>query len=179
MIFREADALEQAADFLARILDVQMFEGELHRRDLVVGVKNLEIARQAKAFCFAPQKPCGKRVKRSDPRIVERLPLADEQIADALLHLRGGLICEGHGENRAAGHALLDQVRDAVGDGARFPRARPGQNQYGPLKSGGGFMLADIQVVKECHHGRRARLGSNILSDEVAFGKFALALSSQ
>ena len=34
-------------------------------------------------------------------------------------------------------------------------------------------LLPGIQFVKECHVGRRARLGSNILSDEVAFGKFA------
>ena len=175
MILREADALEKAANFLARILDVQMFEGKFHGRDLVVGVKNLEIARQPEAFRFAAQQPCGKRVKRSDPRIVERLSLADEQIADALFHLRRGFIGERHGEDRAARHALLDQVRDPVGNGARLARARPGKNQDGTINSGCGFKLSGIQFVKECHIGRRARLGSNILSDRVAFGKFALA----
>ena len=174
MILREADALEKAADFLARILDVQMFERKFHGRDLVVGVKNLEIARQSEAFRLAAQEPCGKRVKRSDPRIVKRLSLADEQIADALFHLRRGFIGERHGENRAARHALLDQVRDPIGDGARLARARAGKNQDGAINSGCGFMLPGIQFVKECHVGRRARLGSNILSDEVAFGKFAL-----
>jgi hypothetical protein len=147
MIFREADALEQAADFLARILDVQMFEGKLYGRDLVVGVKYFEIAGKSEAFRFPAQEPCGKRVKCSDPRIVVPFPLADEQIADALLHLRRGFVGEGYGENRAAGYALLDQVRDSVGNGARFPRAGPGEDQDGTFNGGSCFVLPGIQLV--------------------------------
>src|SRR5712664_635926 len=87
MILGEADALEKATNFLARILDAQMFESEFHGSSLVVSIKNLEIARQPKAFCFTAQEPCGERVECSDPGVVVRLSLADQQIADALLPL--------------------------------------------------------------------------------------------
>ena len=80
-------------------------------------------------------------MERSDPRIVERFSLADEQIADALFHLRRRFIGERHGENRAAGYALLDQVRDPIGNGARLARASPGENQDRAFKSGRGFVL--------------------------------------
>ena len=49
MIFREADPFQQAANALAGILDVELFEGKLHDGGLVVGVINLEIARQTQA----------------------------------------------------------------------------------------------------------------------------------
>jgi hypothetical protein len=124
-----------------------MFERKFYRRGLVVGVKNLEIAGQSKALCFTPQEPSRKRVKRSDPRLVEPLALADEQIADALFHLRRGLIGERHGENRTARHALLDQVSDTVSNGARFASARSGENQDRAFDGGGGFPLPGIQFV--------------------------------
>src|ERR1700722_11482969 len=175
VIFRKADALEQAADFFSGILDVQMFEGKFHGRHLIVRVKNLEIARQAEAFCFAAQHPRRKRMKSSDPRIVIRPSLADEQIADALFHLRRSFVREGYRENRMAGDTLLDQVRDPVSNGARFPRARTGKYEDGTINRGRGLVLPGIQFVKEYHVGRRARFGGCILSDADAFGKSALA----
>ncbi len=172
MVLREADALEQAADFLARILDLQMFEGQLHGCGLIVGIKNFEIARKAEPLRFSPQEPRRKRVKRSDPRIVECLPLAHQKIADSLLHLRRGFIGERDGQDRVSGHALFDQVRDPVGNRARFPRPRSGENQNGTFKSGCGFVLSGIQFVKKRHNGRRACLERSILSDEDALGKY-------
>src|SRR4029077_12681270 len=106
MIFREADSLKQAAAFLAGVFDAQMFERKFYGRDLVVGVKNLEIAGQPEALRFAAQQPCGKRVKCADPWIVERLGLPNQKIADALLHLRGRFVRERYSQNRASGHTL-------------------------------------------------------------------------
>jgi hypothetical protein len=124
-----------------------MFERKFYGRDLVVGVKNLEIAGQSEALGFASQQPCGKRVKCANPWIVERLGLANQQIADALLHLRRRFVGEGYSENRAAGHALLDEVRDPVSNRPRLARAGTGEYQDWTLKGDGGFLLPGIQFV--------------------------------
>ena len=96
-------------------------------------------------------------MKRADPGIVKRQSLADQQVADTLLHLPGGLVRECHGQNRAAGDALVDQVSDAIGDGARLARAGARENQYGSFNCSCGFALSGIQFVKECHDGEWAR----------------------
>jgi hypothetical protein len=114
-------------------------------------------------------------MKRSNPRIVVCFSPADQQIADALFHLRRGFIGERHGKNRAAMYTLLDQVRDPVSDGASLACARAGKNQDGTFNGGRSFMLPGIQFVKKSHVGRRARLERYILSDVVVFGKYALA----
>ena len=153
-------------------LMLMLFERQLHDGGLIVGVVNLEIARQAEAWGFTAQKPRGEGMKCADPGIVKRESLADQQVADAFLHLPGGLIRERHRKNRAAGNALIDQVGDAIRDGARFARPGAGQNQYRSFNGCCSFALPGIQFVKECHDGEWARLKYNILSDAEWFGKF-------
>ena len=103
VVLGEADALQQSANFFAGVLDVQMVERQLYGRDLVVGVENLEIAGQSEALGFATQQPRGKGMKCSHPGIVVGLAPAHQQVAQAFLHLRRGLVGEGHGENGIAG----------------------------------------------------------------------------
>jgi hypothetical protein len=175
VVLGKADALEQPAVLFARIVDAQAVQRQLHHGGLIVGVINLEIARQAKAFRFPAQQPRRKGVEGPDPRIVVRLALADQQVAHALLHLRRGLVGERHGQNRMAVHALLDQVGDAVGNGARFSRARSGENQDWAIKGGCSFTLAGIQFVEERHVLQAGPFGDDILTDATWFGKFARA----
>jgi hypothetical protein len=124
-----------------------VIERKFYGCDLIVSVKNLEIARKSEPLRFAAQEPRGESMKRSDPRIVKRLSLAHEQIAHAFFHLSGGLIGKSHGENGTAGNILFDQIRDPVGNGARLSSARACKNQHRAFCSGGGFALAGIQFV--------------------------------
>jgi hypothetical protein len=150
-----------------------MIEGELHGRGLVVRVENFEVARQAEARGFAAQEPRRECVKGSNPRNVKRVSLAHQQIADALFHLLRGFVGECNGEDRAAGHALEDQVRDAIRHRPRFARARARQDQHGTPKGRRGFQLSGIQFVEKSHFEVRARQGNAILTDGDGIGKFA------
>jgi hypothetical protein len=86
-------------------------------------------------------------MKCADPGIVERQPFADQKIANAILHLLGGFVGERHGQDGAAVNTLLDQIGDAIRDGARLARSGAGQNQYGALNGGGGFALSGVEFV--------------------------------
>jgi len=156
MVFREADPFQQAADALSRILDLELFEGKLHDGGLVVRVINFEIPRQTEPGGLPAQHPGAKGVERADPRIIKGKSLPDQQVADALLHLSRRLIREGNGKDRAARHALLDEVSDAIRNGARFSRPRTGENQDRAFQCCRGFALSGIQFVKESHDGERA-----------------------
>jgi hypothetical protein len=55
MVFREADPFQEAADALARVLDVELFEGELNDGGLVIRVTNPKVSRKAEAWGFTAQ----------------------------------------------------------------------------------------------------------------------------
>ncbi len=157
MIFRGADAFQQAADALSRILDFQLLEGKLYDGGLVVGIINFEIPRQTEAGGLTAQHPGAKGMERADPRIIIGEAFADKKIAYALLHLSGGLVCKCYGQNRTAGDALVDQISDAIRDGARLARPGTRENQDRSLRYSRGFALSGIQFVKKSHDGELAR----------------------
>jgi len=98
-------------------------------------------------------------MERTDPRIIKGEPLPHQEVADTLLHLSRRLIREGNGKNRAARHALLDEVSDAIRNGACFACPGAGENQYRTLQCCRGFALSGIQFVKESHDGEWAVRG--------------------
>ena len=71
--------------------------------------------------------------------------------ADAFSHLVGGLIGEGDGQDGTAGHALLDQMGDAIGDDARLAGARAGQNEDRTVGGEDSFTLLRIQAIQIIH----------------------------
>ncbi len=74
-----------------------------------------------------------------------------QQAADALLHLAGGLVGEGYGDDvLRADAALLDQVGDLAGDHAGLAGAGAGEHQHGAADIVHGFLLPGI----ESGHGR-------------------------
>ncbi|MNP14133.1 hypothetical protein D3C76_1064460 [compost metagenome] len=69
-----------------------------------------------------------------------------QQGADALLHLAGGLVGEGHGDDvLGADAALLDQVGDLAGDHAGLAGTGAGQHQQGAADEVHGLLLPGIE----------------------------------
>ena len=57
--------------------------------------------------------------------------LGADEVEDALAHLGGGLVGEGHRQDRPRRDAALDQAGDALGDDARLAGACAGEHQDG------------------------------------------------
>ena len=72
------------------------------------------------------------------------------------LHLAGGLVGEGDGEDVAGADALLQQVGDAARDDARLAAAGAGQDEQRPFDVRDGLALGGGQVGQQvggCHDG--------------------------
>ena len=71
-----------------------------------------------------------------------------------LLHLAGGLVGEGDGQDVARPHALLQQLGDAAGDDPGLAAAGPGQDQQRALDVRDGRLLGGGQVGEQVGRGR-------------------------
>jgi hypothetical protein len=71
----------------------------LDQPDLVVGVEDGEVRAQPDQLGMAAQQACADRVEGAEPG--HALDAAPTRSADALLHLAGGLVGEGHGQDLA------------------------------------------------------------------------------
>ena len=65
-----------------------------------------------------------------------------------LLHFPCGFIGEGDGQNIPGFDPLRQKISDAVGDDARFSRARSRQNQKRAVAVRDGFPLREIEVIE-------------------------------
>ena len=75
-----------------------------------------------------------------------------------VLHLGRGLVGEGHRENGARLHALVDQVGDPGDESFRFAGAGASENDDGAFGGLGGLPLFFIQCVKRIHERRNLPL---------------------
>ena len=86
-------------------------------------------------------------VERRDPH---RAAVHAEQRLDPLAHLSGGLVGEGDRHDLVGiDEAFGDQERDAMGDDARFPRTRTGEDQQRPFGVADGRLLFGIEGREE------------------------------
>ena len=97
---------------------------------------------------LAPQDARARRVERQDPHALG--DAAADQSLDAIGHLAGGLVRERDRQDRPGIHAeLADQVRDAVRQRARLPRAGPGHDEDRPLRVEDGLGLDVVQAFEQ------------------------------
>ena len=76
--------------------------------------------------------------------------LVADQGQDALAHLGGGLVGEGHGQDLPGLHALdADEVGDAVGQHAGLAGAGTGQDEQRPLGRGDGARLLGVEPLDD------------------------------
>jgi hypothetical protein len=69
-------------------------------------------------------------------------------MGDPLLHLLGGFIRKGDGQNTIGWSSMPNQIGNPVGHNAGFPRTSTGQHQERTGQGVDGFELWGVQV---CH----------------------------
>ena len=117
-------------------------------RALVRLVVDRERAVEPHERALPPEQPGTERVERPDRQLAELL--AADQAFEPLLHLAGGLVREGDGEDRTRRHAeVADQVRDPVREHAGLARACAGKDQQGAVAMRHGGALLEIEGIED------------------------------
>ena len=110
-------------------------------------VVDRELLRVAELVGVPPQDPHAGGVERGHPHLLG--DRADEG-ADPVLHLVGGLVGEGDGEDLEGADALVaDQVGDAVREHAGLAGAGAGDDEQRPVDVGDGLRLDRVQPLEE------------------------------
>src|SRR5688572_270994 len=95
-------------------------------------------------------------VKRSAP---EPCRLDPGELVHAVEHFFRGLVGEGEEKDFAGTHALGKQVRDPVGEGARFAGARAGKDEQRTGLRGDGRELLVVELRAEVDRWETGRSG--------------------
>ena len=152
----------QLAGGPALLVDAGGLDHLFHQADLVVRVQNSEVGSQPGKLRMAAQNLGAQRVEGAEP--LHALHRAADQCADALLHLAGGLVGEGHRQNLARpGAAGVEQMRQPRGQHPRLAGAGARQHEHGAIKRLHGFALRLVQVLKvrrRRSHARRRPFGN-------------------
>ena len=130
----------------------------LHEAFGIFAVERGEVGRQSKAVGVLLDEPSADGVKGAAGDSVAG---AAEEVGEPSRHLSGGFVGEGEREDAFGAHAGLNEVGDAVGEGACFAGARPGDNE-GRLKRGGddgALLVVEPVEVGGCRR-RSGRLHS-------------------
>ena len=132
----------------------ELLEARLDQPHLILVVVDREARRVAQALRFAPQHPAAGSVEREDPDRAGRLA---EHALESLAHLPRRLVREGDREDLVRLDAAgADQVRDAVREDARLPRARAGDHEERPFRREHGLALGVVEVGEVALRGRNA-----------------------
>ena len=102
--------------------------------------------RQANLPALLAQQLPAERVKRADPYAVGAIA---HSIPQARVHLFGGFVREGEGENVFGRDAPLSQQKQDAGDQrTRLARSRPGVHKCRPLDNTRRCPLTGIQAIE-------------------------------
>src|SRR5262249_28984751 len=135
-------------------VDGPLAQRTLDQGDLVRGVGDGESPRPAEAVDVLAEHLGSEGVEGADG---ERLCALPHQPHHPFLHLAGGLVGEGDGEDGAGWDPAGEQPGDAVGDDPRLSAPCPGEHQEGAFGGGDGKTLRRVQSG-EVHAGR-TRIG--------------------
>ena len=132
------------------VLVAQHVADEAHGVGLVV---DRERRREAEGLAVASEDAHARRVERRHPHLLGHRP---DEGADAVLHLVGGLVGEGDGEDLERRDALLDEVGYAMGEHPRLARTGAGDHEQGAARVDDGLRLVRVEpgeeVVRRAHH---------------------------
>ena len=139
-----ADLLHWHAVFV----HAQGFQPVLDDPVLIVLVINGKRTLITQFFDVPPQNAHANRMEGADPHV---RGVGPHQLFHPRLHFPGRFVGKGQGQNMPGLHPMVDQIGDAVGQGAGFAAARAGQNQHRPLQRFSGFSLHGIECG-QIHH---------------------------
>jgi hypothetical protein len=162
LVLGQADARLDEAGVQPLLGDAQLAHGRLDRRLLVGGVADREALGEAEQLGVLAQAAHAEGVEGAH-RDAVGLGCAD-QLAEALLHLAGGLVGEGHRQDRLRLDEAGQHVGDPVGDHPRLAGPRAGQDEEGALQGLGGVPLLGVQSREELV-GRRRHGGPGRIAD--------------
>ena len=128
------------------LVEVKVLQGALDQPPLILGVENLEALRQAGLLPMRAQQTMRQAVKGANPHAAHR---QIEQTLDAPAHLGGGLVGEGHGQNRVR-RSILDrrQPGNPVGQHARLAGTGAGQHQQRPFAGRHRLALRVVEAIE-------------------------------
>ena len=153
-VLRLADPPEHLSRLHDLVVDLQLAHHLLDGAHLIAAVVDHEVARQPDRRRLASQQSRAERVERRDPHIPG---IGADQLADALAHLLGGLVGEGHRQHfERPREPASNQVRNAIRNDARLPRPRPSQDQQRPVGVQHRLALLGVQGGEEVIVGPRA-----------------------
>ena len=144
------DEILQRARGIAFVVDVQGLVHALDQAELILRVEDLEHLRQIGLAMMRAQEPVAQPVEGPDPHAagVDR-----EHGRKAHLHLPGGLVGEGHGQNPHRAHLPgRDQPGDAGGQHARLAAAGPGEDERRGPGQGDRGELFRIELFEQIGH---------------------------
>ena len=126
----------------------------LHEAFGIFAVERGEVGGQAEAVGVLLDEPSSDGVEGA---ACDSVAGAAEEVGEPSRHLGGGLVGEGEREDALWPHAGLDEVGDAVGEGAGFARAGA-RDDEGGLEGGGddgALLVVEPVEVGGCRHGGR------------------------
>ena len=144
-----------AAGHTARLVDLfveaQFFHNVFQEGAGVGSVVDAEVGGDARVGCLHAEQTGKKAVERAAPHAVGREVGTD--LPDAFVHLAGGLVGKGEGENAPRLSALLQQVGYLVGQYTGFARTCAGNDERGAVGVGHCGVLFEVECFSECGHG--------------------------
>ena len=168
--------VDKAGDLAGRVaglVELHLLEQALDQALLVLGIKDLEVLRQAGVLPVGAQKAMGQAMEGAHPHAAQGLL---EDLFDAAAHLPRRLVGEGDGQQGPGdGPFHLDEPGDAMHQDPGLAAAGPGQYQAVAATGGHGLALGVVEGGEEggdVFHGRHfsplARSGRGELRTSVA-----------
>ncbi len=142
--FPASDEVEQVARPEKALGHFDFAQGGSGHALLIAAIVDGEVLRITQPPNVAAEDADAERMERRDFR-----PLREslsQQHGRPLLHLVGGLVGKGDGQNPLRPDAVADQLGNAVSDDAGLSRARPGQHQQRPGERVDGVILGGVQI---------------------------------
>jgi hypothetical protein len=129
------DAGEHLPGRVAPIVEVELLEDAVHHRALISVVVDDEAPLEPSGLVVAAEQADADRVEGADPEILA--DVRPEQLIEPGLHLAGGLVGEGDGEDAVGRDAVeRDEVGDPVDDDARLAAAGAREDQERAIEVG-------------------------------------------
>ncbi len=120
---------------------------------LIFAIHDGEPARIPERASMPAQHAISDRMKRAAPKSAR---VHRQQIRDAIEHLARGFVRKSEQQDIARVDAVLEQIRDAIGEGARLPAARAGDDQErtGRRRHRRELLLIQLRRVIDIDRGR-------------------------